>query len=36
MTEARRNCAEGMDIFAKVGDTASALYKADADICRTL
>jgi hypothetical protein len=36
MAEAHRNCAEGLEIFTKIGDTDSALYKADADICRNL
>jgi tetratricopeptide (TPR) repeat protein len=36
MAEAHSNCVEGLDIFTKIGDTDSALYKADSDICRNL
>jgi tetratricopeptide (TPR) repeat protein len=36
MAEARRDCTEGLEIIKKVGDGDSGLYKADADMCRTL
>jgi tetratricopeptide (TPR) repeat protein len=36
MAEARRDCAQGLDIIKQVGDGDSGLYKADAEMCRTL
>jgi tetratricopeptide (TPR) repeat protein len=36
MAEARRNCAQGLEIIKQVGDGDSGLYKADAEMCRTL
>jgi tetratricopeptide (TPR) repeat protein len=36
MAEAHRDCTEGLDIIKQVGEGGSGLYKADAEICRTL
>jgi tetratricopeptide (TPR) repeat protein len=36
MLEARRDCAEGLDIIKRLGDGDSGLYKADAEMCRAL
>ena len=36
MAEARRDCTEGLDIIKRVGDADSGLYKADAQMCKTL
>jgi tetratricopeptide (TPR) repeat protein len=36
MAEARRDCTQGLEIIKQVGDVDSGLYKADAEMCRTL
>jgi tetratricopeptide (TPR) repeat protein len=36
MAEARRDCIQGLEIIKQVGDGDSGLYKADAEMCRTL